>query len=417
MSLFAKAIIGPRLRATAYASLSTKTLELNGSEWLLHRLSAVPKGVELAFPDLGEVRPRTCRRAGLIHSVQQILDTRTNPLSLYVSITQQIPSLFSDQQLHPVAHAWLDALDVTGYVDRTVEEVSLSIGRTKDEVLDTLRTLQRAEPAGVFARSLAECLTLQLEREGDIDEPMLLLLENLPILADGRTTELAGLCGVSEDGLFSRVAQLRALDPKPGLQMEALETVARSPDFLFSYDGTNWELERESYLEPTLATPTSGALNLHKAAITQLRSWEQRDRIVTNVVRLVLHTQVAFLNGEQTFPKPIGRGQIATSLGLHETTVGRVANSTIVEINGSRLALKSFFFRRAAMAGPRPVTALELSSFIEQQIARNPSITDRELRDQLSNLHRVKISRRTVTKYRNPPHPMPLSSEKTLRYD
>src|SRR6201994_1953340 len=114
----------------------------------------------------------------------------------------------------------VDQLDESGYVTVTLESVAETMGCEVAKVEHVLHQLQRFEPTGVFARDLAECLALQLKERDRYDPAMQALIENLSLLACRDIPALLRLCRVDAADLAEMAAEIRALDPKPGLQFD-----------------------------------------------------------------------------------------------------------------------------------------------------------------------------------------------------
>src|SRR5690606_39143673 len=110
-----------------------------------------------------------------------------------------------------------DGLDEAGYLRADLEEIASRLGAEKQAVAAVLAKCQGFEPAGIFARDLAECLSLQLAARDRLDPAMRALVANLQLLARRDFQALRRLCGVDEEDLLDMMAEIRALDPRPGM--------------------------------------------------------------------------------------------------------------------------------------------------------------------------------------------------------
>jgi RNA polymerase sigma-54 factor len=326
--------------------------------------------------------------------------------SLLDHVAKQIPLLVREPAALPIAQAWLEVLEPTGWVSETVEDVSRQAKCDQNVALHVLRLLQGAEPAGLFARSLGECLENQLRAQGDLSPSMSALLANLPLLADGDMGKLASVSGIERADLPELIARLRRLNPKPGTSFDCGPVPTRAPDLVLSNTlGEGWVLRRESWLRPLLSVSTSvGRHAAREAAEARsfLRSLERRDQMVITVAQAVLAAQADFLEGRIEFPKAVTPRQIADEVALHETTVRRIRSHLLIGTSRGTLALKSLF-EPAIDVGPGGLRAVsEIKSRIASMVGTEGAAiarSDREIQKALAEIGIV-IARRTIAKYR-----------------
>src|SRR5262249_7852399 len=111
----------------------------------------------------------------------------------------------------------IDLVDETGYLAVDVAAAGEKLGVAAAEIEAVLCVLQAFDPAGVCARDLSECLAIQLKERDRLDPAMAVLLQKLDLLAQRELAALRRLCGVSADDLADMIAEIRKLNPKPGL--------------------------------------------------------------------------------------------------------------------------------------------------------------------------------------------------------
>ncbi len=165
-------------------------------------------------------------------------------VSLREFVTQQLPFAVPGAADRLIAQQLIDLLDDSGYVLPELEAVAERAGRPIDDVERVLTILQTLEPAGIFARSLSECLAIQLKQKNRLDPAMAAFVGNLELLARRDFQSLKKLCGVDEDDLLDMLAEIRRLDPKPGsgFMRSASETIV--PDIVVSPAGDGgWNVE------------------------------------------------------------------------------------------------------------------------------------------------------------------------------
>src|SRR5262249_8484241 len=110
----------------------------------------------------------------------------------------------------------IDLVDDAGYLTEDLLQVAEKLGAPLAEVEAVLRILQTFDPPGVFARNLAECLSIQLGERNHFDPAMQALVQQLHLVAKRDHAALRRICGVGEEDLVDMIAEIRQLNPKPG---------------------------------------------------------------------------------------------------------------------------------------------------------------------------------------------------------
>ena len=328
-----------------------------------------------------------------------------------------------------IGQALIEALDEGGYLTLEPAEIARRLGLEARRVERVLKRLQEFDPPGVFARSLAECLALQLADRGRLDPPMQRLLERLDLLAEGKREALRRHCGVDAERLDAMIAELRRLDPRPGLAFERAIVQTVTPDLTIASDGEGgWEVELNGDSLPRLAinegyaapgerrTGAAGAearayLKAQRtAAQWLLRALDRRADTLRRVAGVIVKRQAGFLEGGVGALKPLSRREIARSLELHESTVSRAIAGKYAATPRGVLALAAFFGGRlnapaGSAAGPgeeagmAPAAARARLSQIIAQEPRGHALSDQAIARRLGE-EGIELSRRTVAKYR-----------------
>ncbi|MDR5654161.1 hypothetical protein [Ruixingdingia sedimenti] len=325
------------------------------------------------------------------------------PQSLHEHVARQIPLLVRDRGLLPLAHAWLEGLEPTGWVGLRADEVAARCSAGVGAAEHVLHLLQGAEPDGLFARSLRECLAIQLRARDGLTPTMQALLDHLPLLAAGDLRALADRTGIPPQDLPALIGRLRGLDPKPGAQFQNAPAILPAPDFLIErVEGAGWDLRRGRWLRPTLdiAAPPARALaaDLRRAAALAALV-ENRDRLIWRTAVQAAGWQGDFLDGRRDWPRPMALADVARPLGVHETSVGRIRNHLVIGDGSRAIRLRDLFAPGIATAAG-PITPRELTARIAA-IAAAPAgaLTDEAIRNALLRMG-ITVSRRTVAKYR-----------------
>lgn len=341
--------------------------------------------------------------------------------SLEARLTALIEARFAESPAdRAIALALLTELDDAGYLRAAVAECAERLGATIDDVERVLGACQALAPTGIFARSLAECLQLQLAERGRLSAPMRALLGNLERLAAGDRGGVAAHCGVGADELDALVKELRALDPKPGHAFAHEPVATLVPDvFVRQAPSGAWIVELNDEVLPRLlvnrayyaqisARPSGEADRRYFADCLQKASWlekslDQRARTVLKVATEIIRRQEGFLSDGVAHLKPLNLRMVADALGVHESTVSRAAANKSIATPRGIFEFRYFFSGAiAATAGGEAHSAEAVKHRIRMMIAEESS--DAVLSDDaiVAILSRdgVEIARRTVAKYR-----------------
>ena len=318
-----------------------------------------------------------------------------------------------------IAGQIIEQVDETGYLLTTTLELAGRLGVPLAEVERVLAVVQSFDPAGIAARSLAECLALQAKEADRYDPAMARLIDNLDYLAKGNFPALKRICGVDDEDLGDMVRELRAYDPKPGCRFAGSERVeAVVPDVFVARRGFGWAVELNSATLPRLlvnrryyAELTGGADRRSKAWLSEclasanwlIKALDQRARTIVKVSTEIVKQQDGFFRHGVAQLRPLTLRQVAEAIGMHESTVSRVTSNKYLSCDRGLYELKYFFTSGIQSSdGGEAVSAEAVKSHIKALIAAEDAhaiLSD----DQLVDLLRAKgfdIARRTVAKYR-----------------
>jgi RNA polymerase sigma-54 factor len=341
-------------------------------------------------------------------------------VSLREHVGEQILFAFSDPAKRLIAADLADHLDELGYLRADLCETAERLGVGLSLVKEVLAVLQTFEPAGLFARDLAECLALQLKEKNRFDPAMQALVANLELLAKRDFQILKKLCGVDEQDLLDMLAEIRLLDPKPGALFSSAAADAIVPDIhVFPAPGGGWQIELNPAALPRVlinheyhAFVARGVEPHEKEFLSDClqtanwltRSLDQRARTILKVAHEIVRRQDGFLIHGVTHLKPLSLRIVADAIQMHESTVSRVTANKFMLTPRGVFELRYFF--NAAIASAEEGEDAHSSEAVRHQIRR---LIDRESPDSILsddaivdilNREGVDIARRTVAKYR-----------------
>jgi RNA polymerase sigma-54 factor len=342
-------------------------------------------------------------------------------VSLAEHLERQAALLLTDPGDLMIARALIDALDEAGYLAGSLAEIAERLGTPLNQIEKVLAKLQSLEPTGVFARNLAECLTLQLIERDRFDPAMQALIANLPLLAKRDHGQLRRLSGVGDEDLADMIAEIRRLEPKPGRPFGAAPTQLAIADvFVDTAPDGSWRIELNSDALPrvlvneTYATTikrgkASEADRLFLASNLQNANWltkslEQRARTILKVAAEIVRRQDAFFAEGVVGLRPLNLRMVADAIGMHESTVSRVTSNKYIQTPRGLFEMKYFFSTSIASNSYGEAHSAESVRFkIKQMIdSEDPSdvLSDDVIVARLKAAD-VVIARRTVAKYRD----------------
>ena len=320
-----------------------------------------------------------------------------------------------------IGAALIDALDEAGYFVGSTGEVAERLGSDAERVERVLSRMQTLEPTGIFARSLAECLTLQLKERDRFDPAMQALIENLPALAKRDFALLRRACGVDDEDLRDMIAEIRRLEPKPGRAFGDPPAAPAIPDVhVTAAPDFGWRVELNTRALPRVLVNEVYAAEIRRGAkrdedrqyvSTQLqaanwltKSLEQRARTILNVASEIVRRQDSFLLKGVSGLRPLNLKMVGEAIGVHESTVSRATAHKFIQTPRGLFEMKYFF--TAAIASSEPGQAHSAEA-VRQRIRQ--MINDENPEDVLSDdviVERLRkadilVARRTVAKYRD----------------
>ncbi|TPI75887.1 RNA polymerase factor sigma-54 [Mesorhizobium sp. B2-8-9] len=319
-----------------------------------------------------------------------------------------------------IAGELAEGLDEAGYLRTELDEIAVRLGTDGAVVARVLGVCQTFEPAGLFARDLAECLSLQLAVRDRLDPAMKALVANLELLARRDFQTLKRICGVDEEDLLDMLAEIRALDPRPGLAFSggASDAIVADVEVRAANDGS-WAVELNADTLPRVLVDNVYFARISSHARDQAekeflaeclqnanwltRSLDQRAKTILKVASEIVRQQDAFLVHGVRHLKPLNLRTVADAIGMHESTVSRVTANKYMLTPRGVFELRYFFTASIASAeGGEAHSSEAVRDRIKQMIDEEKPIdvlSDDAIVDMLKESG-VDIARRTVAKYR-----------------
>ena len=319
------------------------------------------------------------------------------------SLVSHVLGMIEALRLNPtetrIAMALAEAMEPTGWIGRSLAAIAgqLAVGPSGVESV-LVRLQNRAEPTGLFARSLAECLQLQAEEAGELDRPMRALLDRLDLLAKGEIDRIAREAGLELADLRQAFGRLRSYDPKPGAGFEATAAPVREPDLIAEKGAAGWIVSLNRSALPSVSV-AEGRGKGRAEARALIKMIEGRNATLLSVGQDVLNRQTAALEAGLGALVPMTMAEVAQALGLHESTISRVVAGTAVDTPRGTWWLRALFTKAAREGGPAAGALRDrLARLVAEEDPDHP-LSDDALAAALAE-GGAPIARRTVAKYR-----------------
>jgi len=332
----------------------------------------------------------------------------------------QLAETAADARTRLIAAHLIDMADDDGYLRADLDEIAERLGAERADVEIALNVLQRFEPAGVMARTLQECLALQLTDRDRLDPAMAALIENLPLLARHDYAGLKSACSVDVEDLDEMIREIRRLTPKPGLAYGADNTRAVEPDVhLRERPDGSWHVELNTDTLPRVLVNNRYAARVSGAARTEeektfisecaqnaswlVKSLDQRARTILKVASEIVRQQDLFFTRGVAWLRPLNLKTVADAVGMHESTVSRVTSNKYIATPRGLFEMKYFFTASIASSDGGEAYSAEavryrIKAMIETETA-DDVLSDDKIVERL-RVDGVDIARRTVAKYR-----------------
>ena len=358
-------------------------------------------------------------------------------ISFHQSLLQQVGNLILNEDEMLIAEFLIGSIDDSGYIRRRDDELiddlafTQNIFTDKNQLNKVIRSVQSLDPPGVGARSLKECLQLQLEKKKkdrpEVVHALKIIKDEFDHFSHKHYTKLQDRVGITQEELKVALELIGKLNPKPG---GALSTTIQNthvvPDFILTLEDGRIEVKLNRRNAPQLKVSNAykdmleGYQEGNKKSKTQqdavqfikqkldAAKWfidaiQQRHQTLTLTVNaIVAHQKEYFLTGDERKLKPMILKDIADKVDMDISTISRVANSKYIDTPYGVKLLKTFFSEGLKNEEGEDVSSIEIKNILSQLIAeenKKKPLTD----EVLSKLMKEKgyiVARRTIAKYR-----------------
>lgn len=340
-------------------------------------------------------------------------ETFTEHLLAQLNMDRSLP-----REYLPLCCFLVESLNSRGYLDEPVEVLAEVKNVPTEHLMQALYAVQSLSPTGVGARSLQECLILQLIQTHDFNPYTMKIIKSyLPLLAKNSIRSIAGKLGQTENETLQYCNAIRRLNPIPSRGFPTRENnryiipeaVVRAEGgrFVIHYNQNalpqiRMNTEYLRMLDETTDRELHGYLQKNRQQAVQLRQQiEARESTIVRLIRCVLDTQIDFITGKRKTPVPMTVNETSLKLGVHSSTVSRAVREKYVVLpNCGMVLLKSLFSTSVGeSAGQNKAMIQERIRYLVEGEDHALPLSDESIKEALAAMD-IRISRRTVAAYR-----------------
>lgn len=348
-----------------------------------------------------------------------------------------------------IAISIIDGIDDHGYLTQTCEELLTSVNMRSeldssnnidnsielDEVEAVLKRIQHFDPIGVAARSLQECLLIQLQHLPE-DTPWLaeckqIILSHMDLLGNRDYRQLSRKTKLKELQLKEIMQLIQSLEPRPGNTIDQTEGLYVIPDVLVRKKNNQWQVELNPDIVPKLkvnseysnlsnTTRNSSDGQFIRTHVQEakwfIKSLESRNETLLKVTKSIVQRQIDFFEYGDEAMKPMVLNDIAEEVEMHESTISRVTTQKFMHTPRGIFELKFFFSSHVSTDNGGECSSTAIRALIKKLVAAENAakpLSDSKIADLLAD-QGIKVARRTIAKYREALQIPPSNQRKSL---
>ncbi len=342
------------------------------------------------------------------------VDRETESLSAFLK--DQLDRRRLPKPLLALTHYIAELVDEDGYLAQEDLDSVSELKIPQDMIDRAMETLQSLEPAGVCARSLSECLLLQLRRRKDVPAAAEEIAARfLPELSRKHYGPISRELGLTIAQIHDIEEIISSLDPHPGRVYQPAEpTLYVRPDVFVLEDNGQWKVVLNEYYLPHISVSSyytrllkesdeQGTRDYLRQKMQQARwllnSLERRGSTLRQCADAVLEAQLPFFKGETAALTPMSLSSLAERLGVHPSTVSRATQGKYLQCRQGTFPLRYFFSRPIDEQGhSQQAVKQKLATLVKGEDPKHP-LSDQKLCQLLAE-DGIQVARRTVAKYR-----------------
>src|SRR5882724_298560 len=350
---------------------------------------------------------------------QHFFDSLVTETSLQEHLMRQAEMSDMPPKVQEAMEYLVGSLDDRGFLTQTPADIALQTGLPLEAVQNAVKLLTTFDPPGIGAKSLEECLLIQLQAKGRGESMAARILrDHFELLSRRRIPEIARKLGAHADDVQLAIEEIGSLNPSPGRRFAEDNNRVVVPDVTVEKDGDKWVITLNSDYIPRLRISNTYRELIAKGSLSKgerdylrerirsgkflINSIEQRQQTIERITREIIKVQEAFFEHGVSQLKPLTMTQIADVVGVHETTVSRAIANKFIKTPHGVFAMKFFFTPGYQADSGASVSNKSVKEMINDLVAGEDSakpFSDQEIVAKLQEKG-INIARRTVAKYR-----------------
>ena len=338
--------------------------------------------------------------------------------SLADHLEEQLRFATEDPAARRIGAQIIGNIDEDGYLRAELEEIAQRCSATAEEVGRVLtEVVQKFDPSGVAARTIQECLLLQLRANPPVDPVSVEIVEqHFDDLSRRRYADIARALKLSVDRIMESVEEIMGLEPKPGRRFGGNDSRYIAPDVVVHKLGNDYTVIlnedgiprlRVNALYRSLLRNSGDEARQYveqklRSAVWLIKSVDQRQRTLRKVTQSIVKFQREFLDKGLPYLRPLSLRDVGEDVSMHESTISRVTTNKYVETPQGLFELKFFFHSGIASGDGEMVSSVSVKKMIQDLLAGEDAakpLSDQEVAAILKG-RGLTIARRTVAKYR-----------------
>ena len=338
--------------------------------------------------------------------------------SLADHLEEQLRFVTEDPAARRIGAEIIGNLDEDGYLRAELQEIAQRCAATPEEVERVLtEMIQKFDPIGVGARTISECLLLQLRSNPPVDPVSVEIVErHFEDLSRRRYADIARALKLSADRIMESVEEIMALEPKPGRRFGGNDSRYIVPDVFVYKLGSDYTVVlneegiprlRVNSLYRSLLRSSGDEARQYveqklRSALWLIKSVDQRQRTLRKVTQSIVKFQREFLDKGLPYLRPLSLRDVGEDISMHESTISRVTTNKYVETPQGLFELKFFFHSGIASGDGEMVSSVSVKKMIQDLLGNEDAtkpLSDQEVAGILKG-RGLTIARRTVAKYR-----------------
>ena len=377
-------------------------------------------------------RPRVPREVKELPPIENTLSTVS---SLSDHLLWQLSARADDELTRKIATAIIGNIDDDGYLVASTDEIIAMGGWPESDVERALAIVQQLDPIGVAARTLQECLLLQLKHLGlENTYSNTIVRDHIGLLQKHQLPELARRLELTIDEVKEHIDLIRQLDPKPGTRHNPSQSQYVIPDvYIVKVEDQYVAMLNEEGLPQLRISPTyrrmldknsknsdetrSYVKDKFRSALWLIKSVDQRQKTIHKVATSIINFQREFLDQGIEHLRPLVLRDVANDIGMHESTVSRVVNNKYMHTPQGVFEMKYFFHSGIHSSYGESVSSVtikqRIKKIVESEDSQKP-LSDSRIVGMLQEEGLI-LARRTIAKYREELK-IPTSSQRKVLY-